>query len=132
MSSDLFTMFYPLTEQQRLEWAGIVALPAAEFAARVAAKASAFGLRQESRKSTLCWLGPAGNLELMLFRVPDPGNLAAVRDVYDQLAENNCPLAYVFVNQRGDGVNTWDVFHLSPISYLAHCNRLSGPGAGCA
>ena len=65
-------------------------------------------------------------------RADNPGNLPAVRAVYALIAEDNCPMAYVFVNQRGDSVEAWDVFECSRLSYLCHCNRLSGPGAGCS
>lgn len=28
-----------------------------------------------------------------------------------------------------DGESTWDIFHMSKRTYLAHCNRVSGPGS---
>jgi hypothetical protein len=54
-----------------------------------------------------------------------------VRLVYDTIAASEAPLAYAFVHQLADGEGTWDIFHMSGLTYLAHCNRVSGPGAEC-
>jgi hypothetical protein len=124
-------MFYPLDAKAQKRWAEIVQLPDEEFAAEVAERAEQYDCRQECRGDTIVWLGRAGNVELMLFRIPDPGNLGAIRAMYDEIAESACPIAYAFVNQRGDAVGAWDVFQASRLSYLCHCNRVSGPGADC-
>ena len=131
MRPDLYRMFYPLDEAAQEEWARIVQLPEPEYATSLREQAEQRGFRQEEVDEALAWLGPAGNTELMLFRIPDPGHLETVRDMYDLLAETGCPIAYAFVNQRGDAADAWDVFQLSRLSYLCHCNRISGPGAGC-
>jgi hypothetical protein len=68
---------------------------------------------------------------MLLFRIPDPRDLSSVRRVYDTIAANEAPLAYAFVNQVPDGLGTWDIFHMSKLTYLAHCNRVSGPGSEC-
>ena len=49
-----------------------------------------------------------------------------------EIAANEAPLAYPFLQQNPDGKGTWDIFHMSKLTYLAHCNRVSGPGSGCA
>ena len=131
MRPDLYRMFYPLTPSDREEWANTVRLPAADYEARLAEVARALGLMQDQHRGAVIWTGPAGNPELMLFRIPDPGNLDAIRAMYDAVAEANCPIAYAFINQRGDSVDAWDVFQLSRLSYLCHCNRLAGPGSSC-
>ena len=64
-----------------------------------------------------------------LFRLSDPRDLSAVQTVCDTIAANEAPLAYTFVNQVPDGPETWDIFHMSKLTYLAHCNRVSGPGS---
>lgn len=131
MRPDLYRMFYPLQTEDQEEWASIVVLPPDAYEERLNAEAEKLGYRQEARGSGLLWSGPAGNPELMLFRIPDPGNLDAVRKMYEVIAESNCPIAYAFVNQRGDAIDAWDVFQLSRLSYLCHCNRISGPGSSC-
>ena len=50
---------------------------------------------------------------------------------YVRALEAEAPLAYTFVHQLPDGPGTWDIFHMSKLSCLAHCNRVSGPGADC-
>ncbi len=127
----LYRMFYPLDEAEQTKWAEIVQLPAGQYEERVDEEAANLAYIQEDRGGGLVWLGEAGNPELMLFRIPDPGNLDAIRKMYDTLAETNCPVAYAFVNQRGDAETAWDVFQLSRLSYLCHCNRIAGPGSSC-
>jgi len=131
MRPDLYRMFFPLGQLERSDWASIVRLPEAEYAARLADKARDSQCRQEARGEGIAWVGRAGNTELLWFRIPDPSDLGAIRRMYESLGGGNCPLAYAFVNQRGDGADTWDVFQMSRLSYLCHCNRLSGPGADC-
>jgi hypothetical protein len=124
-------MFYPLDKAAQDEWAETVRLPQKEFLSRLAAKARKFDCVQEETNGAVRWQGQAGNLELMLFRIPDPGNLESVQAVYQAIAEENCPIAYALVNQRGEHRDAWDVFHFSRLSYLCHGNRISGPGSEC-
>ena len=131
MRRDLYGMFYPLKQAEKREWSEIVRLPSEEYVSRLAEKAAQFGCRQENDGEAVRWLGEAGNLELMLFRIPDPGDLRTVQGIYATLAETSCPLAFAFVNQRGDHPDAWDVFHFSRLSYLCHGNRVSGPGSEC-
>jgi hypothetical protein len=131
MRADLYRMLYPLEDAQRAEWAGIVKLPEADYLRRLSEKAEEYQCRQESRGDAVAWVGTAGNPELFLFRIPDPSDLGRVRRMYELLAAGDCPLAYAFVNQRGDSIEARDVFQLSRLSYLCHCNRLSGPGSEC-
>ena len=131
MRPDIYRMFYPLSVADQKKWTEIVQLPDERYAAEVGKRAGQFGCNQEQSGGTIVWRGPTGNVELMLFRIPDPGNLGAIRAMYDEIAESACPVAYAFVNQRGDSVGAWDVFQLSRLSYLCHCNRVSGPGADC-
>jgi hypothetical protein len=125
---ELAKMFYPLDDAEQARWAGILALPDDGYAQALADEAAERGLRQEARDGALAWLD--GDEQLMLlFRLSDPRDLDAVRRVYDVIAANAAPLAYTFVHQLPDGEGTWDIFHMSILSYLAHCNRVSGPGA---
>lgn len=131
MRPDLYRMFYPLDRTEQNEWAEIVQLPHADYVACLADKAQVYDCRQEVEEDAVRWFGKAGNLELMLFRIPDPGNLRAVTAIYAAIADTECPIAYAFVNQRGDHRDAWDVFQFSRLSYLNHCNRVSGPGSEC-
>jgi hypothetical protein len=131
MRRDLYGMFYPLARREQDEWAEIVRLPTDQYLSRVAEKAAEFACRQENDGETVRWIGAAGNLELMLFRIPDPGDLARVRSIFATLEETRCPVAFALVNQRGDHAEAWDVFHFSRLSHLCHGKRIAGPGSDC-
>jgi hypothetical protein len=131
MRPDLYRMFCPLEKTEQDEWAAIIVKPFDEYAAGLAEKAATFGCHQEVDGETVIWKGETGATEAMFFRIPDPGNLGAIRAMYDEVAEAASPLAFAFVNQRGDSRDAWDIFHMSRLSYLCHGNRVSGPGADC-
>jgi hypothetical protein len=126
---DLARMFYPLGREEKRRWAALLALPETPWVSALETEAQRHGLRQSREGHAVAWLGSDGSPLLLLFRIRDPGDLQAVRRVYDTIAAHEAPLAYTFVQQLPDGAGTWDVFHMSPLSYLAHCNRVSGPGA---
>ncbi|KPK01018.1 MAG: hypothetical protein AMS20_14385 [Gemmatimonas sp. SG8_28] len=128
---DLFTMFYPLDGADLRRWAATLALPEQEYVSALAREAEAHGLGQMVLGDAVAWTADDGTQLMLLFRITDPRDLAAVRRVYDTIAANTAPLAYTFVQQLPDGEGTWDIFHMSKLSYLAHCNRVSGPGAEC-
>lgn len=125
----LFRMFYPLERADQSKWAAIVSLPEPEYRSALEGEARERGLRQEEMEGAVAWLADDGRQLMLLFRVPDPRNLGAVRAIYDTIAANEAPLAYTFVHQATDGEGTWDIFHMSRLTYLAHCNRVSGPGS---
>jgi hypothetical protein len=128
---DLFKMFYPLDGADLRRWAATLALPEQEYVSALAREAEAHGLGQMVLGDAVAWTADDGTQLMLLFRITDPRDLAAVRRVYDTIAANTAPLAYTFVQQLPDGEGTWDIFHMSKLSYLAHCNRVSGPGAEC-
>ena len=128
---ELFHMFYPLGEAEQRRWAAILALPDEEYVSALEGKARDRGLQQAVVGAAVAWLDSDGNQLMLLFRMPDPGDLSAVRKVYDTISKNEAPLAYTFVHQIADGEGTWDIFHMSKLTYLAHCNRVSGPGSDC-
>lgn len=127
---DVFQMFYPLTAAEQAHWARLLSLPDAEYVAALAAEARDRGLVQQELDGAVAWLDAESRQLMLLFRISDPRDLSAVRAVYDTIAENEAPLSYTFVNQIPDGPETWDIFHMSKLTYLAHCNRVSGPGSG--
>ncbi len=128
---ELFTMFYPLEREEQRRWAAMLALPEPEYLAALAREAEVRGLRQIQLDEAVAWTDDDGRQLMLLFRIAKPRDLGAVRKVYDTIAANDAPLAYTFVQQLPDGEGTWDIFHMSKLSYLAHCNRVSGPGAEC-
>ena len=128
---DLFRMFYPLGKAEQSEWAAILSLPEDEYVSALQDQALERGLGQEVVDGAVAWMDDEGRQLMLLFRLSDPRDLSAVRRIYDTIAANEAPLAYTFVNQVPDGPETWDIFHMSRLTYLAHCNRVSGPGSDC-
>ncbi len=124
-------MFYPLSKAEQRRWAALLTLPEKEYASALEIEASKHGLQQHTVDGAVAWSDPDGRQLMLLFRIPDPRDLSAIRRVYDTIAANEAPLAYTFVHQLPDGEGTWDIFHMSRLTYLAHCNRVSGPGADC-
>jgi hypothetical protein len=127
----LLAMFYPLIRTERQRWARVFALPEPEYLSALEAEAVARGLTQVlvAEGNAVAWVDGEGQELLLLFRLYDPRDLAAVRSMYETVAAHDAPLAYAFVHQTPDGVGTWDIFHMSRLTYLSHCNRVSGPGA---
>ena len=128
---DLFRMFYPLGKAEQSEWAAILSLPEDEYVSALQDQALERGLGQEVVDGAVAWMDDEGRQLMLLFRLSDPRDLSAVRRIYDTIAANEAPLAYTFVNQVPDGPETWDIFHMSRLTYLAHCSRVSGPGSEC-
>ena len=124
----LFRMFYPLSSSDQHKWADILSLPRVDYLDALDREALAFGLQQTALGDAVAWMHDGQEL-MLLFRIDDPRDLAAVRGVYDTIAAREAPLAYTFVRQIPDGPETWDIFHMSKLTYLAHCNRVSGPGS---
>ena len=90
-------------------------------------RAGAMGLTQEERDGTLIWnRGP--NEECRWVFIKDPSDIESVRAVYSDGENVRSPSCFVVVKQpdpsetRGDVV--FDIFRLSPESYLWHFNRV--------
>jgi hypothetical protein len=126
---ELFKMFYPLGGAERKKWADILSLPEGEYLSALEAEARKRGLEQSVQSGTAVWSDGRGEKLMLLFRIHDPGNLESVRRVYETISKSGAPLVYTFVHQTVDGEGTWDIFHMSKLTYLAHCNRVSGPGS---
>ncbi|NNK49129.1 MAG: hypothetical protein HKP01_09685 [Gemmatimonadetes bacterium] len=126
---ELARMFYPLGNAEQSRWAALLSLPEEDYVAALGEEAANRGLEQQVLDDAVAWTDHDGEQLMLLFRVSNPRDLSAVRGVYDTIAANEAPLAYTFVNQIPDGPGTWDIFHMSRLTYLAHCNRVSGPGS---
>jgi hypothetical protein len=126
---DLFRMFYPLENTEQRHWATLLSLPEEEYVAALNTEELSRGLEQQIVDEAVAWSDADGQQLVLLFRLTNPRDLSAVRKVYDTIAAHEAPLAYTFVNQVPDGPETWDIFHMSKLTYLAHCNRVSGPGS---
>ena len=93
----------------------------------MSARASATGLSQEERDGVLVWKkGP--NEECRWVFVENPSDLESIRAIYSDDENTRSPCCFVVVRQpdpsdtRGDVI--FDIFRLTPQSYLWHFNRV--------
>jgi hypothetical protein len=90
-------------------------------------RAGAMGLAQEERNGILVWHRGAEEECRWVF-VEDPSDIERVRGIYADPENARSPSCFVVVKQpdpsetRGDVV--FDIFRLSPKSYLWHFNRV--------
>lgn len=98
-----------------------------ERVADMAARAGIMGMTQEERDGALLWMRGTGEECRWVF-VDDPSDIEGVRAVFAREGNVRSPSCMVVVNQpdgsdsRGDVV--YDIFRLSPRSYLWHFNRV--------
>ena len=130
MRDDIFGMFYPLSKEIQQTLAQTVRDSQEKFTELLAELARQSGYEQIRTANGVSWMEDDA-VQVMFFRVTEPGDIDAIRSVYDTVKENNSPLAFVFIHQVPDGLGTWDIFRLSEQSYMEHCNRISGPGSWC-
>ena len=130
MRDDIFGMFYPLSKEIQQTLAQTVRDSDEKFTELLAELARQSGYEQIRTVNGVSWTEDDA-VQVMFFRVTEPGDIDAIRSVYDTVKENNSPLAFVFIHQVPDGLGTWDIFRLSEQSYMEHCNRISGPGSWC-
>ena len=119
-----------LSEAACYEWAKLFASPWEELVQGMAAKADAVGLSQEAGEHHLTWTS-GGRITAKFVFVDDPSDLTAIRRVFTDEYTPRVPACFVVVRQpdtgdtRGDVI--FDIFKLSPRSYLAHENRVYTP-----
>jgi len=100
------------------------------LAARMTAKAAELGFTQRDEKPYLIWQKNGQEQARWVF-VDDPADIDSIRAIYNNQANITSPVCYVVVRQpdssdaRGEVV--FDIFKLSPKSYLWHHNRVYTP-----
>lgn len=88
--------------------------------------ARARGFVQRIAKDQVQWYDDDDNIAVLIFVVPDPRDLEAVKRVYVQAQETQCQMVYVLVHQWTDGEGNWDVFTIRPQRRMEHRGRVSG------
>jgi len=96
----------------------------------MAQRAQGMGLTQKQAGTTLVWLKEAEEHCRWLF-VRDPSDIQVIREIFNNDDNVASPCCFVVVKQpdpsdeRGDII--FDIFRLSPDSYLWHLNRVYTP-----
>ena len=114
------------------EWGRLFASPWADLVKEMASRAASSGFKQAESKHQLNWTR-AGEVVARFIFVEDPSDFYAVRGVFLDESNATVPTCIVIVRQsdesetRGDIV--FDIFRLSPKSYLWHFHRVYTPPA---
>ena len=119
-----------MDDQQCYEWGNLFASDWDHIVAEMGAKAAEAGLVQESGDGWLAWNND-GTPQVRYVFVNDPSDIEAVRRLYNDEENIRAPVCFIVVRQpdptddRGDII--FDIFRLSPQSYLWHFNRVYTP-----
>lgn len=117
-------------QRQCYEWGLLFASPWEELVRSMAERAGESGLSQEVVGRSLSWLS-GGRVACRFIFVDDPSDFGSIRAVYEDEANARVPVCFIIVRQpdeserRGDVV--FDIFRLSPKSYLWHFHRVYTP-----
>ena len=112
------------------EWGNLFASPWEELVQGMDSRAAQMGLAQMDEARCLVWKRGEETRLRWLF-VDDPSDIEDIRRVYNDEANMQAPLCFIVVQQpdpsdeRGDII--FDVFRLSPKSYLWHFHRVFTP-----
>lgn len=127
MTSDLEES---MDDQRCYEWGNLFASSWAHIVREMGAKVAEDGLVQESGDHWLVW-NRDGAPQIRYIFVNDPSDIDAIRRIYNDEATIAAPVSFVVVRQadpnetRGDVI--FDIFRLSPQSYLWHFYRVYTP-----
>ena len=116
--------------QNAYEWGKLFAAPWDELVDGMSARASTMGLAQEVKDESILWL--SGNqIRAKFCFLPDPSDIEAVRRIFSDEENIAAPVCFIVVKQpdaseeRGDVI--FDIFRMSPESYLWHFHRVYTP-----
>jgi hypothetical protein len=111
-------------------WGNLFASPWADLVSGMNVRATAMGLSQEVVGQEIFWLS-RGTPKAKFCFVEDPSDIDAIRRIFNDEGNVSQPACYIVVRQhdpfeeRGDII--FDIFRMSPESYLWHFNRVYTP-----
>jgi hypothetical protein len=112
------------------EWGALFASPGDDLVRGMSARASRLGLAQVIDGHDLRWVSGAETKVKYCF-VQNPSDIESIRRIYNDDANAAVPVCFIVVRQqdpsetRGDIV--FDIFRMSPESYLWHFYRVYTP-----
>jgi len=121
LREDINGLFWPeFPPPGRGAWADLLDESREKAVQQLAEVAKLHECTQTSAGAGLLWRNPDGELEAMFFVRPDPADLDAFVNIYEQIRSHKPPVTFVIVAQRP---GLYDIFQLSAQSYLQHCNQ---------
>ena len=88
--------------------------------------ADQFDFAQDVTEKAVHWKMADGRVTVAFCIVPDPRDLDAVLEVYENAKGLQPALVGVFVHQWTDGEGNWDAFAIGPRRAMQHCDRICG------
>jgi len=88
--------------------------------------ADQFDFAQDVTEKAVHWKMADGRVTVAFCIVPDPRDLDAVLEVYENAKGLQPALVGVFVHQWTDGEGNWDAFAIGPRRAMRHCDRICG------
>ena len=122
-----------MDQEECYAWGEIFASDRAVMVKHMSARASALGMTLEERGDALVW-GRDGVEDCRWVIVDDPSDIERVRTVFNSDENAASPRCFVVVTQRDEsdtrGEIIFDIFEMSPRSYLSHFYRVYTRPAG--
>jgi hypothetical protein len=119
-----------MDRQTCYELGHLFASPWDDLVAEMSSRAAQLGLDQEVHDQAIAWKSGQKTRARFCF-VRDPSDIEAVRRIYNDEANAQAPVCFIVVRQpdptdeRGDII--FDIFRMSPVSYLWHFYRVYTP-----
>jgi hypothetical protein len=116
-----------MDNEECYEWGELFSRGWNSLVTGMSARAEAMGLTQENQDGVLIWR-KGSNEQCRWVFVDDPSDVERVRTIYSDEGNVRSPCCFIVVKQpdpsddRGDLI--FDIFRMSPESYLWHFNRV--------
>ncbi|KPL17000.1 MAG: hypothetical protein AMS26_02570 [Bacteroides sp. SM23_62] len=81
-------------------------------------------LNQIVENEYIIWMNQRNEIECMILLVYDPSNIDTFIRLYSRIKKEDIKLTYCIVHQIPDGKYEFDIFRITEMSYLEHCNRV--------
>jgi hypothetical protein len=116
-----------MDNEECYRWGELFTREWSSLASGMAERASAMGLTQEEQNGVLIW-SKGENEHCRWVFIEDPSDVESIRAVYSNDDNVRSPSCFIVVKQPDPGDTRgnviFDIFRLSPQSYLWHFNRV--------
>ncbi len=119
-----------MDEDTCYEWGNLFASPWDELVDGMRLRANQMGLAQELDGGDLIWrMGT--EIKMKYCFVPDPSDITNIRRIFNDESNTEVPMCFLIVRQPDPsetrGAIVFDIFRMSPESYLWHFYRVYTP-----
>lgn len=124
-----------MDEETCYEWGNMFASPWDDLLEGMSSRASQMGLTQEIDGNDIIWV-LGSDIKIKYCFIPDPSDITSIRRIFNDESNARVPVCFIVVRQpdpseeRGDII--FDIFRMSPESYLWHFYRVYTPPNDCS